>query len=173
VVLTGASGAGKTTLVQALEGADLPGVGCYYFDSVGVPSTAEMIARHGGPEQWQRDTALAWMRRLAANVDGVRVAVLDGQVRPTFLREAFAQAGVEAGIIILVDCSPAERRARLHGPRAQPEIATPEMDAWAAYLRGQADALGLPVLDTSDASVAASAAELRAMITEIGHPVSG
>ena len=48
-----------------------------------------------------------------------------------------------------MDCDYAERNARLRGPRGQPELATAQMDGWAAYLRGQADALGLPVIDTS------------------------
>jgi hypothetical protein len=37
--------------------------------------------------------------------------------------------------------------------RGQPELANERMDNWAAYLRGQADALGLLVIDTSDLSV--------------------
>jgi energy-coupling factor transporter ATP-binding protein EcfA2 len=173
VAVTGASGAGKTTLVRALEASALTDIGCYYFDSVGVPTSHEMIACHGSPERWQRETALAWMRRLAANADRVRVAVLEGQVRPTYLQEAFAEAGVVAGFIILVDCSPGVRRARLQGPRAQPELAASQMDTWAAYLRGQADALGLPVLDTSDAPVTVSAAELRTMIAALGDVADG
>jgi hypothetical protein len=36
------------------------------------------------------------------------------------------------------------------------------MDAWAAYLRGQADALGLPIIDTTRASPEAGVAQLRA-----------
>jgi ABC-type nitrate/sulfonate/bicarbonate transport system substrate-binding protein len=167
VAVTGASGAGKTTLVRALARERLPGVGCYEFDSVGVPTLDEMAARHGGPERWQRDTTTAWMRRLAANADGVRAAVLDGQVRLTFLRDAFAAAGVTSGHIVLVDCAPEVRRARLGGARGQPELATPEMDAWAAYLRGQADALGVPVLDTTHDAPAASAGRLRALVTAL------
>jgi hypothetical protein len=114
------------------------------------------------------------MRRLAANADGARAAVLDGQVRLTFLRDAFAAAGVPAGYghIILVDCAPEARRERLGGARGQPELATPQMDAWAAYLRGQADALGVPVLDTTDEAPAASAARLRAMVTALLQPAA-
>ena len=35
------------------------------------------------------------------------------------------------------------------------------MDAWAAYLRGQADALGLPVVDTAHRSIDAVADALQ------------
>jgi hypothetical protein len=41
------------------------------------------------------------------------------------------------------------------------------MDCWAAYLRGQADALGLPVLDTAR-PVDVAVAELAAMVEELG-----
>jgi hypothetical protein len=45
------------------------------------------------------------------------------------------------------------RLARLRDLRSQPELANDQMDAWAVYLRGQADALGLRVVDTSALSV--------------------
>ena len=46
-------------------------------------------------------------------------------------------------------------------------------DTWVAYLPGQADALGLPALDTSDAPVTVSAAELRTMIAALGDVADG
>jgi hypothetical protein len=53
----------------------------------------------------------------------------------------------------LLDCAPAVRHARLVGPRDQPGLSNPQMDCWAAYLRGQADALDLPVIDTTDIGI--------------------
>jgi heat shock protein HslJ len=38
LVVTGASGAGKTPAVRRLEARGRPGVRCFYFDSIGVPS---------------------------------------------------------------------------------------------------------------------------------------
>lgn len=68
----------------------------------------------------------------------------------------------------LVDCDSAERNARLRGPRGQPELVTADMDRWAAYLRGQADAPALPVIDTTslmiEDAVAALAAHVDALI---------
>lgn len=62
---------------------------------------------------------------------------------------------------MLVDCGYAERNARLRGPRGQPELATADMDCFAAYMRGQADALDLPILDTTGRAESACLDELR------------
>jgi hypothetical protein len=161
LVVAGASGAGKTAAVQALQARQLPGVRCHYFDAIGVPSAEEMEREFGGSEQWQAAMTHRWIERLTADAGGGRIAVLDGQVRPSVVRAALAGAGVRVARIVLLDCTPAVRLARLSGPRAQPELATARMDAWAAYLRGQADAFGLPVLDTSGLTVAATADELQ------------
>jgi hypothetical protein len=163
LVLTGASGAGKTTLVDALRALDLPGVGCYCFDSVGVPSPEEMTRLYGGGEQWQAAMTEQWIARLMRNEDGVRVAVLDGQVRPSMVRDHLERLGARRWRIVLADCGHDERNARLRGPRGQPELVCRDMDCWAAYLRGQADALGLPVLDTGR-PVPVVVAELAALV---------
>ena len=166
LVLTGASGAGKTTLVTALRALGPPGVGCYHFDSVGVPSPEEMTRLYGGGEQWQAAMTEQWIARLMGNDDGVRVAVLDGQVRPSVVRHHMERLGARSWRIVLADCGHAERNARLHGPRGQPELATRDMDCWAAYLRGQADALGLHVLDTAR-PVEVALAELAVLAGEL------
>jgi len=164
LVVTGASGAGKTTLVRGLESRAVAGVGCYYFDEIGVPSPEEMARRFGGGAQWQAWATERWAARLRRNADGVAVAVLDAQVRPSGVLAALRDAGVRRAQVVLVDCGHAERNERLRGARAQPELATPDMDCWAAYLRGQADALALPSVDTAlctpDEGVAALAAHV-------------
>ncbi|HEX8905389.1 MAG TPA: hypothetical protein VF771_11130 [Longimicrobiaceae bacterium] len=163
LVLTGASGAGKTTLVHALDALRLPGVGCYFFDTIGVPSAEEMARRWGGGDAWQAAMTREWIARLLRNDDGVRAAVLYGQTRPSVLRAELLRQGAARWQIALADCGHAERNARLHGSRAQPELATRDMDCWAAYLRGQADALGLPVIDTAR-PLAETVAELAGLV---------
>ena len=157
----GASGAGKTAAVHALEQQQLSGVGCYHFDSIGVPSAQVMEQEWGGGERWQEQTTTRWIERLAANADRVEIAVLEGQTRPSFVQAAIERLGVRGSRIVLLDCQPAVRGARLAGPRAQPELNNERMDAWAAYLRGQADALALPVLDSTTRSIAEVADLLR------------
>src|SRR5262245_13951133 len=70
LVVTGASGVGKTTAIRALESRGVRGVRCHFFDSIGVPSEAEMIRDYGGPEQWQKAKTHWWIDRLAASDEG-------------------------------------------------------------------------------------------------------
>ena len=92
LVITGASGVGKTTLVLGLEARELPGIRCHYFDSIGVPSADEMIRHYGGAEEWQRGMTTRWIQRLAAETAPGTLSVLDGQVRPSVVRAALALA---------------------------------------------------------------------------------
>jgi hypothetical protein len=163
LVVTGASGSGKTATVRALEARALPGVRCYYFDAVGVPPAED---RGSGPHGWQAVTTKTWLARLAADPDGAEVHVLDGQTRPSFVRSAVE--GTRALVrILLLDCAPDVRHARLVGPRKQPELSNSRMDCWAAYLRGQADALKLPVIDTSNLEIGAVVDALIAHVQQI------
>ncbi|HEX7977815.1 MAG TPA: hypothetical protein VF461_04390 [Gemmatimonadaceae bacterium] len=167
LVVTGASGAGKTATVSALAALGRPGVQCFHFDSIGVPTPEAMERDHGGPEQWQAWATKQWLARLAALDESIRVAVLDAQTRPSTV---FTAHGAGAGWnphVVLFDCSPEVRAARLRGPRQQPELATPRMDSWAAYLRGQADALGLPVIETTSLSIAEATQELLAFVERL------
>lgn len=162
--MTGASGAGKTATVKALEARGIPGIHCSYFDSIGVPTAEVMDRDYGGGEQWQAAATAEWLLRLSSLPDNVRAAVLDGQTRPSFVFAAAARAAPAAVHVVLLDCSSDVRAARLCGPRQQPELANVRMDHWAAYLRGQADALKLTVIDTSLLTVAEAAAQLEAII---------
>ena len=167
LVVTGASGAGKSTLVRGLAALGLPGVGCYEFDTIGIPPAAEIAARFGSGEAFQAWALDEWVGRLARNDDRLTAAVLDASVRPRAARDALVRHGIARRAVVLVDCDYAERNARLRGPRGQPELATPQMDGWAAYLRGQADALDVPVLDTTAASPAAGVAALREQVARL------
>ena len=153
LVVTGASGAGKTATVRALDARRIPGIRCFYFDSIGVPTPEVMDRDYGGPERWQASATGKWLTRLGGLPNEIRVAILDGQTRPSFVFDAAAQAAPRRVHVALLDCSSDVRRERMRGPRQQPELADARMDQWAAYLRGQADALHLVVIDTSALTV--------------------
>jgi hypothetical protein len=167
VVVTGASGAGKTAAVSALDARELPGVQCFFFDSIGVPTLAVMDRDYGGPEQWQTWATHRWLAQLSALDDSVRVAVLDAQTRPSIVFAAPGCGTSWRASVVLFDCSSEVRIARLCGPRGQPELATGRMDNWASYLRGQADALGLPIVDTSDLTIDEVSTRLEVLVRQL------
>jgi dephospho-CoA kinase len=166
VVVTGASGAGKTAAVGALAARRGGGVECFHFDSIGVPTPEEMERDHGGGERWQASATRAWLEQLDRLSTEIDVAVLDAQTRPSFVFDAAKTLTRRAAHVILLDCEPEVRADRLRGPRNQPDLATPRMDAWAAYLRGQADALELAVIDTSRLTIDDVADQISELIRE-------
>jgi len=157
LVVTDASGVGKTSAVRSLESRQRADIRCFYFDEIGVQSP------FGGGEGWQAHATRQWVTRLA--IDDLRgyVSVLDGQTRPSFVRSAAARFPSLHFRIVLLDCDPGVRKARV-GKRGQPELATVQMDAWSAYLRGQADALELPVVDTTMLTIKEVADALEAQV---------
>lgn len=169
LVITGASGSGKTAIVAALAARAAPGVRYHHFDAVGVPDPGAMTAQYGSPEGWQVAVCHQWITRLATDPTDSILDVLEGQVRPGTVQEAFQRHQVRRGRILLLDCSPAAREARLVGPRNQPELATTRMTAWAAYLRGRADALHVPALDTTDLSLPEAVERVRQHLTALAE----
>jgi len=167
LVITGASGSGKTAIVTALSAQAAPGIRYHHFDAVGVPNPETMTAQYGSPEGWQVAICHQWITRLATDPTDRALDVLEGQVRPGTVQEAFQTNRVRRGRILLLDCAPAAREARLHGPRNQPELATVQMTAWAAYLRGQADALHVPTLDTTHLSLTEAIERVRQHVTAL------
>jgi dephospho-CoA kinase len=156
IVLTGASGAGKSTLVSGLQQSGVAGVAAISCDRV------KLDLPDNSPEG---ATLEYWIRRMSEDSQ-TKVAVIDTQVRPSCAREVFVRMGVRVGRVVLVDCMYAERHERLR-VRGQPELVNSQMDCWAAYLRGQADALDLQVIDTTRAEVAECVSRLVGLASEV------
>ncbi len=153
VVLTGASGAGKTTLARAIAARRRGEIEVHFFDSVGVPTVEQMIAEYGSGEGWQRAKTVEWMHRLAPSARSGRNVLLEGQTRIAFLKEAVEAAGLIQYRIILVDCDDATRTHRLVAERNQPDLANPTMLSWARFLRDEAERGGHEILDTTAKSL--------------------
>ena len=170
VILTGASGSGKTSIADAIEAGRPDLVDVLHFDRIGVPSSEAMIDGWGSTEAWQRAMTLEWMMRIAAMAPRKRPVLFEGQMRLAFLREGLSAAGVTNFHIILVDCDDATRARRLLASRGQPELANPRMMNWAAYLRREAAQFGCEALDTSQVSLEACVERVCARLTQTASP---
>jgi dephospho-CoA kinase len=148
VILTGASGSGKTAIADAIKTGS-PGLAeVLHFDQIGVPSIEAMASRWGSGEAWQHAMTMDWMARIAAN-DQKRAFLFVGQMRLAFLKEALDATGLTRAHVILVDCDDATRTHRLMQERRQPELANQGMMDWAAFLRREALEADCEVLDTA------------------------
>jgi hypothetical protein len=163
--VTGSSASGKTTLLKRVVSEYLPNLTCYHTDDYGVPSREEMEGRFGGPDGWQAHNAKEWVRRVVESAS--QLVVLDSQIRPTIILDAAVQHGLSDVHVTLIDCGHDERRRRLH-ERGSADLDHLDMYAWAAYLKGQADALKLEVINTTASTVEESAIELASSIKSFG-----
>jgi dephospho-CoA kinase len=150
--VTGSSGSGKTTLLQRVQADRYHALPLFHVDALGAESNGR-----------------TWVERAAREVPEPQLLVVDGQERPHVILEAARDVGLEFVHVLLVDCDHAERRRRLLAERRQPELDSLDMYAWAAYMRGQADALGLEVLDTTHQQVDESAAQLVASLARFAE----
>lgn len=107
---------------------------------------------------------LWWAMRIAPVLVRGRNALLDGQVRRSFIVSGCEQAGIADYQPVLIDCSDQIRRTRLVGDRAQPELANPDMLRWADFLRKEAIGCGDPIIGTDNLSVNVAVELIRQML---------
>jgi dephospho-CoA kinase len=134
VILTGASGSGKTSIADAIKVERPRPAEVLHFDSIGVPPAEAIVTAWGSGEAWQRAMTLAWMARIESMRGQERAVLFEGQMRLAFLREGLFAVGIADFNPILVDCDD-ETRARRLAKRNQPELANATMMNWAAFLR--------------------------------------
>ena len=158
VIMTGASGSGKTAIAEAIE-MGKPSITVFRFDSVGIPS-AEVMATFGEGHQpggaWQRAMTFRWIEKIAPLLAGGKQVLFEGQMRIAFIRDALHASEIENAEILCVDCDDATRTKRLTHDRLQPELASESMMGWASFLRQEALEAGFDILDTTHLSLAES-----------------
>jgi dephospho-CoA kinase len=166
IVLTGASGSGKTAIADAIETRH-PGLAdVFRFDRIEVPSPEARVKGWGSDGEWQRAMTLTWIARIAALRGSNRPVLFEGQMRFAFVQEGLKSAGIADGGLILVDCDDETRMHRLVAHRNQPELANPTMMNWAASLRREAQAGGYDVLNTSKLSLEEAAEHVCVLLRE-------
>lgn len=119
----------------------------YYFDSVGVPSTDKMIEQYGSGENWQKETIDFWVKKIS-DTSTTNNAILDGQMRISFIIEACKKYNITNFEIILFDCEYDIRSSRLID-RGHARLVNQDMLNWANYLRDESSDLNLNIIDTS------------------------
>jgi dephospho-CoA kinase len=168
VILTGASGVGKTTIAEAIEKLD-PEIAVYQGDKVGLPP-AEILASFGpatGPGGTsQRGFALYWIGEIS-KLSHQRPVLLETQCRISFLEEALSLHQISWARIVLVECDDSIRNARLIHDRRQPELANEDMANWSRYLHQEAVQAGYEILDTGSVSLTEAVARIYSYLKKI------
>jgi len=166
VLMTGASGAGKSYLAKALEEKlDPKFAHIAYFDHIGVPPVEEMIEKFGSGEKWQEAMTHKRLQMLASKQDK-RVIILEGQYRPQFVLDACKELGIHHYILVLIHADRKIRDSRLIKHRRQPDLANDTMENWAQFLKSRTEELGGVVIDTSDSDIQSSLNKIAALIKE-------
>ncbi len=148
LILAGASGSGKTTICKEV-GKLKKSVQCYFFDSVGVPSNEEMIAKYGSGQAWQEQTTDYWLNKIDQEFERHQNILLEGQMNLKYLTEKINKVNSKQFItLVLIDCNNEVRKKRLT-ERGQSELADEHMMNWAQLLRVQATERNLQIIDTS------------------------
>ncbi len=140
ILITGASGVGKTTILKAIE-QNLPNSSIHYFDDIGVPSFEDMIKEYGSCEKWQETMTHRWTDKLE-KIKDKEFIFLEGSFNPEFikLRRNY--------LMICIHADRSVREQRLLN-RKQPELASQDMENFAQMLKDKTLELGGIVIDSS------------------------
>jgi len=143
ILITGASGSGKTTILKELEKILLKGqVSINYFDDIGVPSFEDMVKEYGSCEKWQETMTHKWLEELS-KIKDKKYIFLEGSFNPEFIKFKGSY------LLICIHANRSVRKQRLL-KRNQPELANQDMENFAQILKNKTLALGGIVIDSSD-----------------------
>lgn len=143
ILITGASGSGKTTVLKELERI-LPEnqVSINYFDDIGIPSFEDMVKEYGSCEKWQEVKTQEWLKKLD-QIKNKKYIFLEGSFNPDFIKLK------DNYLLICIHADRSIREHRLIHDRKQPELVTEDMENFALILKRQTLAMGGIVIDSS------------------------
>ncbi len=148
--ITGASGAGKTYLVEKMEKVISHNrLGYFKFDTIGVPSFEEMERDFGSGEKWQESATHRWVERFTKDTFIPQVIIFEGQYNLDFAINACKKFGIKNYRIVVISVPDKVMTERLTRIRNQPELVNENMFNWSKFLRMQGEAKGSLILDTS------------------------
>ncbi len=149
IAITGASGVGKTTVVDAIGSGPEENPKTFHLDDVDMPDWSSLE----DAREWQRETTLKWVERLVNIVRNEKVdIVFEGSSEIEFLREGFHQHRFTDYEIILFDCNPQTMKSRLT-ERGQPDLYHADMLNWLKKLRLDAMREGIQIVETDHKTI--------------------
>lgn len=152
ILITGASGSGKTSVAKELEQYfPLGEVAVYYFDDIGVPSIDKMIEDYGSSEKWQQWATHAWIERLQ-HITDKKYIFLEGSFYPEFALQKMQELNIKHYLIICLYAERKIRESRLL-ERNQLELITQDMENFAVLLKEKTLKSGGKVIDSSQKSI--------------------
>lgn len=173
VIMTGASGSGKTAIAETIE-KNHPSITVFRFDTIGVPS-ADVMATFGTDDQpggaWMRAMTLKWFDRIAPLLNEGKRVLFEGQMRIAFIQEALTVFAIENGCVLCVECDDYTRTQRLTHDRLQPELANESMMGWSRYLHREALEAGYEILDTTNLSLSESVKAVLSIFEDYPKPI--
>jgi dephospho-CoA kinase len=135
ILITGASGSGKTTVLKELQ-KSLPyeQISIFHFDDIGVPSLETMIQEYGSPENWQQAMTELWITKLS-KIKETKLIFLEGSFNPEFAINTLRKLSIKDYKLFCIHSDRAIREQRLQHQRNQPELITNNMEKFAQLLK--------------------------------------
>ena len=152
--ITWASGVWKTFLISSLKEKykNKKDWIFLHFDSIGIPSTEEMVKKFWSVENWQKETTYKWIKEILSEYKNKKTVIFEWQVNLEFIKNWFKKNNFSDYKIVLIDCKEEIMIDRLINWRNQKELANEDMKNWLQFLRKKANDLWIDIIDSSDVS---------------------